>query len=96
MLVIPIEGPRLYRLCTPCHPDRSDPIFSSAPQSAAPGRVARLVRPARFAGVEGSRHNLPLAQSLLTVLFGFSFSCKLSTVGFRLFSVPSVASVFSV
>jgi hypothetical protein len=38
----------------PCHPERSEPIFSSAPNHGASGRAARLVRPARFAGVEGS------------------------------------------
>jgi len=34
--------------------DRSGPIFSSAPNYGASGRAARFVRPARFAGVEGS------------------------------------------
>jgi len=40
-----------------CHPERSDPIFSSAPNSGASGRV-----------VEGSRHPLQLDASPLSFL----------------------------
>ena len=36
------------------HPERSDPIFSSAPLFGESGRGARFVRPVRFAGAEGS------------------------------------------
>src|SRR5208337_623069 len=37
-----------------CHRERTDPIFSFAPNYGASGRAARFVRPVRFAGVEGS------------------------------------------
>jgi hypothetical protein len=47
------ERPRFCRACIHCHPDRSDPIFSSAPQCGASGRA-----------VEGSRHNPTVEQSL--------------------------------
>ncbi len=63
------ESPRFCRACIHCHPDRSDPIFSSAPQCGASGRA-----------VEGSRHNLTVEQSLPIVLSAFSFACGLSTV----------------
>ena len=41
-----------------CHPDRSGPTFSFAPISGASGRGARCLRPARFAGMEGSLPDL--------------------------------------
>ena len=38
-LVIQAKVPRFYRARTHCHPDRSDPIFSCAPQCGASGRA---------------------------------------------------------
>ena len=42
------------------HPDPAvrDPLFPFAPPLGASGRAARFMRPARFAGAEGSLHNL--------------------------------------
>jgi len=48
-----------------CHPDQSGPTFSPAPPYGASGRAARRLRPVRFAGMEGSRHN-PRASDYLS------------------------------
>jgi len=73
-----------------CHPDRSGPIFCSTPNCGGSGRVARLVRPVRFAGVEGSAFSallcdlgvLPSVNSVLPALFSFIFvlNFRLSTL----------------
>jgi len=51
-----MQGPpsEAVRFLPRCHPDRSGPICSFAPNWGASGRGARFVRPVRLAGLEGS------------------------------------------